>query len=118
MRNNHMTRPIKIRIALALVVLGALAWAVWPGEEVGAVSLTFAGVSTTNSHLLLFTITNGSKKSFAYGMAVERQTNGVWPGTQLELLTISGPLELKGNGSGRVVYRITREWCDQRDPET
>ena len=27
------------------------------------------------------------------------QTNGVWPGTQLELLTISGPLELKGNGT-------------------
>ena len=27
------------------------------------------------------------------------QTNGIWPGTQLELLTISGPLELKGNGT-------------------
>jgi len=27
------------------------------------------------------------------------QTNGVWPGTQLELLTISGPLELSGNGT-------------------
>ena len=27
------------------------------------------------------------------------QTNGVWPGTQLDLLTISGPLELKGNGT-------------------
>jgi general secretion pathway protein N len=27
------------------------------------------------------------------------QTNGVWPGTQLELLTISGPLELKGSGT-------------------
>ena len=27
------------------------------------------------------------------------KTNGVWPGTQLELLTISGPLELKGNGT-------------------
>ncbi len=26
-------------------------------------------------------------------------TNGLWPGTQLELLTISGPLELKGNGT-------------------
>jgi general secretion pathway protein N len=26
-------------------------------------------------------------------------TNGVWPGTQLELLTISGPLELKGSGT-------------------
>jgi len=26
-------------------------------------------------------------------------TNGIWPGTQLELLTISGPLELKGNGT-------------------
>ena len=27
------------------------------------------------------------------------QTNGIWPGTQLELLTISGPLELKGSGT-------------------
>jgi general secretion pathway protein N len=27
------------------------------------------------------------------------QTNGVWPGTQLDLLTISGPLELKGSGT-------------------
>jgi general secretion pathway protein N len=27
------------------------------------------------------------------------QTNGVWPGTQLELLTISGPLELRGSGT-------------------
>jgi general secretion pathway protein N len=27
------------------------------------------------------------------------QTNGTWPGTQLVLLTISGPLELKGNGT-------------------
>jgi general secretion pathway protein N len=27
------------------------------------------------------------------------QTNGIWPGTQLDLLTISGPLELKGNGT-------------------
>lgn len=27
------------------------------------------------------------------------QTNGVWPGTRLDLLTISGPLELKGNGT-------------------
>jgi general secretion pathway protein N len=27
------------------------------------------------------------------------QTNGVWPGTQLELMTISGPLELKGSGT-------------------
>lgn len=27
------------------------------------------------------------------------QTNGVWPGTQLELLTLSGPLELKGSGT-------------------
>jgi general secretion pathway protein N len=27
------------------------------------------------------------------------KTNGVWPGTQLELLTISGPLELKGSGT-------------------
>lgn len=27
------------------------------------------------------------------------QTNGIWPGTQLELLTISGPLELMGNGT-------------------
>jgi general secretion pathway protein N len=27
------------------------------------------------------------------------RTNGVWPGTQLELLTISGPLELKGSGT-------------------
>jgi general secretion pathway protein N len=27
------------------------------------------------------------------------QTNGIWPGTQLELLTISGPLELSGNGT-------------------
>jgi general secretion pathway protein N len=26
-------------------------------------------------------------------------TNGVWPGTQLDLLTISGPLELKGSGT-------------------
>lgn len=26
-------------------------------------------------------------------------TNGIWPGTQLELLTISGPLELKGSGT-------------------
>src|SRR5512137_1833023 len=27
------------------------------------------------------------------------QTNGIWPGTQLDLLTISGPLELKGSGT-------------------
>jgi general secretion pathway protein N len=27
------------------------------------------------------------------------QTNGVWPGTQLDLLTISGPLELTGSGT-------------------
>jgi len=27
------------------------------------------------------------------------KTNGIWPGTQLELLTISGPLELKGSGT-------------------
>jgi general secretion pathway protein N len=27
------------------------------------------------------------------------KTNGIWPGTQLELLTISGPLELRGNGT-------------------
>ena len=27
------------------------------------------------------------------------KTNGVWPGTQLELLTISGPLELRGSGT-------------------
>lgn len=27
------------------------------------------------------------------------KTNGMWPGTQLELLTISGPLELKGSGT-------------------
>lgn|SRR5512145_62122 len=27
------------------------------------------------------------------------QTNGIWPGTQLELMTISGPLELKGSGT-------------------
>ncbi|HQR72045.1 MAG TPA: type II secretion system protein N [Burkholderiaceae bacterium] len=27
------------------------------------------------------------------------KTNGVWPGTQLDLLTISGPLELKGSGT-------------------
>ena len=27
------------------------------------------------------------------------QTNGIWPGTQLELLTISGPLELRGSGT-------------------
>jgi general secretion pathway protein N len=27
------------------------------------------------------------------------QTNGVWPGTQLDLSTISGPLELKGSGT-------------------
>lgn len=27
------------------------------------------------------------------------QTNGIWPGTQLDLLTISGPLELRGSGT-------------------
>src|SRR5512141_2390454 len=27
------------------------------------------------------------------------QTNGIWPGTQLDLLTLSGPLELKGSGT-------------------
>lgn len=27
------------------------------------------------------------------------QTNGIWPGTQLDLLTVSGPLELKGSGT-------------------
>ena len=56
-----MTRRTKIRIAVAVVVTGALAWAAWPGEDEGAVSVTYAGVSPVDSNLVLFTITNSSK---------------------------------------------------------
>ncbi len=48
------------------------------------------------------------------------QTNGVWPGTQLELLTISGPLELKGNGTipegGRLRFQGRAQAVAGTDP--
>jgi general secretion pathway protein N len=48
------------------------------------------------------------------------QTNGVWPGTQLELLTISGPLELKGNGTipegGRLRFQGRAQAIAGADP--
>jgi general secretion pathway protein N len=48
------------------------------------------------------------------------QTNGVWPGTQLELLTISGPLELKGNGTipegGRLRFQGRAQALAGTDP--
>jgi general secretion pathway protein N len=49
------------------------------------------------------------------------QTNGVWPGTQLELLTISGPLELKGNGTipqgGRLRFTGRAQAMAGTDPD-
>jgi len=48
------------------------------------------------------------------------QTNGVWPGTQLNLLTISGPLELKGSGTiaagGRVRFTGRAQAMAGTDP--
>ena len=48
------------------------------------------------------------------------QTNGVWPGTQLELLTISGPLELKGSGTipegGRLRFQGRAQAVAGTDP--
>lgn len=48
------------------------------------------------------------------------QTNGVWPGTQLDLLTISGPLELKGSGTiaadGRVRFTGRAQAMAGTDP--
>ena len=48
------------------------------------------------------------------------QTNGVWPGTQLELLTISGPLEMKGNGTipegGRLRFQGRAQAIAGTDP--
>jgi general secretion pathway protein N len=48
------------------------------------------------------------------------QTNGVFPGTQLELLTISGPLELKGNGTipegGRLRFQGRAQALAGTDP--
>jgi general secretion pathway protein N len=48
------------------------------------------------------------------------QTNGVWPGTQLELLTVSGPLELKGSGTiaegGRLRFRGRAQALAGTDP--
>lgn len=48
------------------------------------------------------------------------QTNGIWPGTQLELLTISGPLELKGSGTipegGRLRFQGRAQALAGTDP--
>jgi general secretion pathway protein N len=48
------------------------------------------------------------------------QTNGVWPGTQLELLTVAGPLELKGSGTiaegGRLRFRGRAQAMAGTDP--
>jgi general secretion pathway protein N len=48
------------------------------------------------------------------------QTNGVWPGTQLELLTISGPLELTGSGTipegGRLRFQGRAQAVAGADP--
>lgn len=48
------------------------------------------------------------------------QTNGVWPGTQLDLLTVSGPLELRGSGTiaagGRLRFQGRAQAAAGADP--
>lgn len=48
------------------------------------------------------------------------QTNGVWPGTQIDLLTISGPLELRGSGTipegGRIRFTGRAQAMAGTDP--
>jgi hypothetical protein len=61
-----MTRKAELQIALAMVVLGALVWAAWPERGQGVVNVTYAGVSSSDSSRVVFTITNSSTIALRY----------------------------------------------------
>jgi hypothetical protein len=74
----NMTRETKIRIAVALVISSAIAWVVWMSGNKGELKIAFAGVSSNDSGLVWFTITNTSKARFIYIRTAQEYESGRW----------------------------------------
>ena len=103
-------RKNKIRSAVALVVVGALAWGFWPAEDEGAVSVTYTGVSTNGSDQPWFAVTNSSTKSCIYLSWVEKTQFGVW--TNVAFLDGRRQSELPGQSVTNYAISIpsTNQW--------
>lgn len=97
-----MSRKTNIRVALAAIVLGVVVWAFWPGRDEEAMSVTYAGVSTNGSNLVLFTITNRSKAALNCRLWTVERKSGKWS-------NFEGPIE---NVTGSFASRsgMTLEW--------
>jgi hypothetical protein len=80
-----VNRKRKIQIVMVFIVLGALAWAFWPGQDEGGISITYAGVSATDSNRVVFIVTNSSRTIFMEAIYAERRQSGVWTNVVLPL---------------------------------
>jgi len=68
----------KIRIAVIVVVAGALAALLLSGDDQGSLRITFTGLSATDSNRVVFAIVNRFGSSFSYGVAAEERLPEAW----------------------------------------
>jgi hypothetical protein len=69
---NNVTGKTKSGMAVALVVVGLVAVALWTGEEGEPLRLNCEGVCTSHLNYVRFTIANRSQNSFLFIKSIER----------------------------------------------
>jgi hypothetical protein len=108
-RSNNVTRKNKIRIAVAVVVAGALAITFWPRESAVALRITLTGGQSNRADSVFFTITNTSKAEMIYGISAEVQSNLVWTRPQ-SLSTCEGDVL---NGQDSKTFGVKVDWTNR-----